>query len=77
MLGVLAFSAGVLIVYVDDFKLAGPKKHLPEGWTLIRNGIITREAEPTGRYLRCEHRVLEALIPASGSPAHGEVPEPP
>ena len=33
--------------------------------------------EPIGRYLGCEHRVLEALIPAGGNPSHGCIPEPP
>ena len=67
----------MLIVHVDDFKLPGPKSHLKEGWTRIRKGIITGEPEPIGRYLGCEHRVLEALIPAGGNPAHGCIPEPP
>ena len=67
----------MLIVYVDDFKLAGPKCHLKEGWTRIRKGIITGEPEPIGRYLGCGHRVLETLIPAGGNPAHGSIPEPP
>ena len=41
----------MLIVHVDDFKLAGPKRNLKEGWTLTRKGIITGEPEPIGRYL--------------------------
>ena len=67
----------MLIVYVDDFKLAGPKSHLKEGWTLIRKGIITGELEPIGRYLGCEQRVMEAFIPAGENSAHGCIPEPP
>ena len=67
----------MLIVYVDDFELAGPKRNLKEGWTRIRKGIITGEPEPIGRYLGCEHTVLEALISAGGNPAHGCIPEPP
>ena len=30
-----------LVVYVDDFKLAGPKGRLAGGWKLIRSGIET------------------------------------
>ena len=67
----------MLIVYVDDFKLAGPKRNLKEGWTRIRKGIITGEPKPIGRYFRCEHRVLEALVTAEGNRAHGSIPEPP
>ena len=67
----------MLIVYVDDFKLAGPRRDLKEGWTRIRKGIITGEPEPIGRYLGRKHIVLEALILAGGNPAHGSIPEPP
>ena len=28
-----------LVVYVDDFKLAGPAKTIKKGWDLIRRGI--------------------------------------
>ena len=66
----------MLIIYVDDFKRAGPKNRLYKGWTLIRKGIITGEPDPIGRYLGCEHCILGALIPAGGKPAHGDVPGP-
>ncbi len=29
----------MLVVYVDDFKLAGPKEHMAEGWKLIGSKI--------------------------------------
>ena len=45
----------MLIVYVDDFKLAGPAANRIEGWKLVRKGITTGEPEPIGRYLGCEH----------------------
>ena len=41
----------MLIVYVGDFKLAGPAANIAEGCRLIRKGIITGEPEPIGRYL--------------------------
>ena len=28
-----------LVTYVDDFKLAGPKANLTEGWKLLRRGL--------------------------------------
>ena len=30
----------VLVVYVDDFKLAGPKNNLKKGWELLREKLI-------------------------------------
>ena len=30
-----------LVIYVDDFKLAGPKESVPTGWELIQRGIDT------------------------------------
>ena len=43
----------LLTIYVDVFKLAGPKGNLAEGWTLLRScRDIGREAD-TGMYLGC------------------------
>ena len=67
----------MLTVYVDDFKLVGPAANITEGWRLIRKGIITGEPEPIGRYLGCEHRMINATISQGGSnPCHGDIPEP-
>jgi hypothetical protein len=54
-----------LTVYVDDFKLSGPKESLDEGWSLIRGqhpktfgrGIKTDNPKPSNRYLGCYHNV--------------------
>ena len=48
----------VLMVYVDDFKLAGPTGNLEKGWTAIRK-VITFGEDPcdVGRCLGCHHRV--------------------
>ena len=67
----------MLFVYADNFNFAGPKKNRPKGLTLIRKAMFTEQTETIGRYLRCKHRVLEALSPADGNPAHGDIPEPP
>ena len=60
----------LLVVYVDDFKLAGPAENVPKGWDLIgglrENGepLIKLEAPgPVGRYLGCQHVELEAQAP--------------
>jgi hypothetical protein len=55
----------LLTVYVDDFKLSGPKDNLAKGWALIRKGIKTDKPKPSGRYLGCQHNVREG--PNGGS----------
>ena len=47
----------MLIVYVDDFKLAGPKANLAKGWQLIGSKIKMEPAQPVGRFLGCEQIV--------------------
>ena len=66
-----------LVVYVDDFKLAGPKGNLKEGWKLIRKGIQTGDPEAVNRFLGCEHIILDATIPVGSNPPHGDIPKPP
>ena len=41
----------MLIVYVDDFKMAGPAEYLAKGWELIRRGIVLDPPEEIGLYL--------------------------
>ena len=38
----------LLVVYVDDFKLAGPKQNLEKAWKLIQTGIILEAPTPLG-----------------------------
>ena len=51
----------LLVIYVDDFKLSGPRENLAKGWELIRNktkitpGITLDPPEASNRYLGCEH----------------------
>ena len=66
----------MLIVYVDDFKLAGLAANIIEAWRLSRKGIIIGEPEPIGRYLGCEHRMVNAAISQGSNPCHGDIPEP-
>ena len=59
-----------LVVYVNDFKLAGPKEHLKTGWELIRNPtkttpgfVIGEVANVDGsRYLGCKHKKQAKVI---------------
>mgnify|MGYP003323707049 CR=1 FL=1 len=55
-----------LIVYVDDFKMAGPKHQLEEAWKLIRTKITLDEPRPFGRFLGCEHRLVQRVSPITG-----------
>ena len=49
----------LLAVYVDDFKMAGPKDNLAKGWELIGSRIDVDTPSPLGRYLGCEHVIKE------------------
>ena len=49
----------LLAVYVDDFKMAGPKDNLAKGWELIGSRIDMDTSSPLGRYLGCEHVIKE------------------
>ena len=40
----------VLLVYVDDFKMAGDKNSLKAGWALIRKEIRMDDPTPTGKF---------------------------
>ena len=45
----------ILVVYADDFKMAGPKKNLAKGWAGIRSVVVLGEPEPYDRYFGCMH----------------------
>lgn len=49
----------LLIVYVDDLKMKGPKENLSKGWKPIAEVIDIDTPEPLGRYFGCEHRLEE------------------
>ena len=55
-----------LVVYVDDFKLAGPRKNLAEGWRLLRMHLSIEPAKPIGLYLGCHH-VLSTVRHSEGA----------
>ena len=57
----------MLVVYVDDFKLAGPKEHMAQGWALLRGetaqavGSKARSNQrPTGLGIEPEATISEA-----------------
>ena len=45
----------LLVVYVDDFKMAGPQDKISKGWELIAKVIDMEPAEVLGRYFGCHH----------------------
>ena len=42
-------------VYVDDFRIGGPKENLPKGWALL-NKIKMDAPKPAGKCMGCLHR---------------------
>ena len=47
-----------LVIYVDDFKMAGPEKSIKDGWSLLRKGLgIEAEARvgPQGYSILVAH----------------------
>ena len=46
----------MLSVYVDDFKLAGPRSALATGWKLLRQNLDLDCPTPLGTYLGCGHK---------------------
>ena len=52
-----------LVVYVDDFKLAGPEGSLAKGWELVRqSGLKIEDPTPPGFFLGCLHEGFEAEV---------------
>ena len=45
----------LLVVYVDDFKMSGPKESMKRGWELIGSKIDMDKPGTVGRYLGCDH----------------------
>eukprot|EP00972_Heterocapsa_arctica_P048290 7121572-Heterocapsa_arctica.AAC.1 len=46
-----------LVIYVDDFKLAGPTYNLKSGWSLLQKGLTIETPVRVGVYLGCGHEV--------------------
>ena len=46
----------MLSVFVDDFKLAGPRTALATGWKLLRTNLDLDPPTPLGTYLGCGHK---------------------
>ena len=46
----------LLIIYVDDFKLAGTEANLEKGWALLRTKLNIGPEGPLGMYLGCNQK---------------------
>ena len=47
----------MLSVYVDDFKMAGPRENLAKGWALLREKVVIEDPTEVGLYLGCQQRI--------------------
>jgi hypothetical protein len=54
-----------LVVYVDDFKLAGPSANLKRGWDMIRALVKTDTPSALGLFLGCRHDTFTRTLPNS------------
>ena len=52
----------LLVIYVDDFKLAGPTDNLKAGWNLLRTKLGIEPETAPGHYLGCDQRMVEAKL---------------
>ena len=50
-----------LTVYVDDFKMAGPRNNLKEGRALISNILEIEDPAPIHLYLGCLHEKKKTM----------------
>ena len=57
-----------LIIYVDDFKMAGPRAVLPHAWTLLREVIDMDDPTPFGLFLGCKHTITTTTVPTAPRP---------
>ncbi len=54
-----------LVVYVDDFKLAGPAANITKGWDMIRKLVKTDMPRKLGSFSGCRHEEFTRSLPDS------------
>ena len=57
----------LLVIYVDDFKMAGPKDNMQKGWDGINRVLDMDPAEVFGRYFGCNHHEGEQVMLPRGA----------
>ena len=58
----------ILILYVDDFRIAGPIENMTKAWLTISKNIKIGPVEDSGKFLGCNHVLSQKIIPAGGDP---------
>ena len=57
----------LLVVYVDGFKMAGPKKNTAQGWKIIKKGLKVEDPKPIDKngvlYLGCKQSIEMIDLP--------------
>ena len=54
----------LLSIYVDDFKMSGPKENLAKGWALLREEIEMEDPASPTIYLGCEQSTRDITLPS-------------
>ena len=62
-----------MIVYVDDFKMAGPKENLAEAWKTVRKDIRVGEPANVDHFLGVKHEFGTFKVPGKSEPVYGRV----
>ncbi len=57
-----------LVVYVDDFKIAGLAKTMKQAWGLVRQGLRMEAPVSLGKYLGCNHVYGAAVLQGGSTP---------
>ena len=52
----------LLVIYVDDLKMAGPTANLPKGWKMLRQELRLEDETPLGLCLGCRISKGEATL---------------
>ena len=52
----------LLVIYVDDLKMAGPTQHLKKGWDMLRSKLRIEPETELGLYLGCMVRKGESTL---------------
>ena len=59
----------LLVLYVDDFKMAGPTANMEKAWASIKAAVNIGDPEPYDRYFGCMHREFQNIrLPSQAHP---------
>ena len=53
----------MLILYVGDFKMAGPKEPMAKTWKVISDRLSIDEPEEANLFLGCKHELTDITLP--------------